>query len=621
MTTTSQTEDQQPTAIETPIQRYMRLGPAAAAVQAMGFDRLVIYLRENITIVTTKDCLQQIHGLCVARHGPTDADTAVNVRVFMAGYMIVHYPANVFEDLDAQLVVDLREVAAPLLASFEQICALCDTVGFDGVPHNLSHQFVQQLPTYMTRFRAWKIPDEAKLSQRIRHALTALYDALAAVPPADALTEELNSQIERLRTKLLQIAGHQVLADFDAARQQPAQQPAQQLVMAPYRIPTRLSNEQLAHELLLDPTFQLNEDGMTHPFDAIRSSFHNAFWDSLVGDLNLAPPCTTRVVRVVHEISDAVNQMSRGPLVDMDLIRQQVGLYSWPNCVALADHIFGCIEHIQAPFPAMQQEMRAKWAQEVRPAMTTPADEPRVFCSTLRFFIDSANAARIAAANARLRLLAPVVCEHGLDYERCKLQDKLNAGTITLARTEAWIAAAVGSVSDVERQALRAGSGPAYFRLHTTAMFSLLSSAAELPETLSLDAQRITQLRAELPLLGLVATMLTTLHPQRSQSVDDITRRLVELQDTGDIAGILEDLALERYVSPLDPVHMVMAQRVRDAFDCLYRGARTDDRFNATAGALLPRIARAAAQFRAVARLNLEVHGERYNALIAAAVA
>ena len=204
------TTSNQITAIETLIQRYMRLGPAAAAVQAMGFDRLVIYLRENITIATTKDCLQQIHGLCVARHGPTNADTAVNVRVFMAGYMIVHYPANVFEDLDAQLVVDLREAAAPLLASFEQICALCDTVGFDGVPHALSHQFVQQLPTYMTRFRAWKIPDEAKLSQRIRHALTALYDALAAVPPADALTEELNSQIERLRTKLLQIAGHQV---------------------------------------------------------------------------------------------------------------------------------------------------------------------------------------------------------------------------------------------------------------------------------------------------------------------------------------------------------------------------------------------------------------------------
>jgi len=187
-------------------------------------------------------------------------------------------------------------------------------------------------------------------------------------------------------------------------------------------------------------------------------------------------------------------------------------------------------------------------------------------------------------------------------------------------RKQAWIVAAVGSVSDVEREALRAGSGPAYFRLHTTAMFSLLSSAAELPETLSLDAQRITRLRAELPLLGLVATMLTTL-PRQSNAMD--IRRLVELQDTGDIAGILEEsnLALERCVSPLDPVHMVMAQRVRDAFDCLYRGARTDDRFNATAGALLPRIARAAAQFRAIARLNLEVHGERYNALIAAAVA
>ena len=37
-----------------------------------------------------------------------------------------------------------------------------------------------------------------------------------------------------------------------------------------------------------------------------------------------------------------------------------------------------------------------------------------------------------------LRLIAPVVRDHGIDYERGKFQDKLNDGSLTLARSEVW---------------------------------------------------------------------------------------------------------------------------------------------------------------------------------------
>ena len=36
----------------------------------------------------------------------------------------------------------------------------------------------------------------------------------------------------------------------------------------------------------------------------------------------------------------------------------------------------------------------------------------------------------------RLRLIAPVIKDHGLDYERGKLQDKIKDGSLTLERTE-----------------------------------------------------------------------------------------------------------------------------------------------------------------------------------------
>jgi hypothetical protein len=37
---------------------------------------------------------------------------------------------------------------------------------------------------------------------------------------------------------------------------------------------------------------------------------------------------------------------------------------------------------------------------------------------------------------ASLRLISPVIKNHGIDYERTKFQDKLNDGTLTLERTE-----------------------------------------------------------------------------------------------------------------------------------------------------------------------------------------
>ena len=146
------------------------------------------------------------------------------------------------------------------------------------------------------------MPDEAKLTCRIKHALIALYQAEEHLPPAEPtdskLRLEFRTQIDRLRTKLSQIAGPEALEQFDTQRR--AGQPsgsgsgggppggggggggssaaagvggsgsgssagvgsgagAAGLSSGAYpSLPGRMTNEQLAHELLLDPTFQLD---------------------------------------------------------------------------------------------------------------------------------------------------------------------------------------------------------------------------------------------------------------------------------------------------------------------------------------------------------------------------
>jgi hypothetical protein len=138
-----------------------------------------------------------------------------------------------------------------------------------------------------------QVPDEQKLIARIKHALTALYEAETHLPadePDDSqLKTEFRTQIERLRGKLEQIAGAAALEKFDEDRT------AMALLYggppnggggnggggAYAALPGRMTNENLAHELMLNPSFQLSDDGGCSStecpvFHRIRESFHQA---------------------------------------------------------------------------------------------------------------------------------------------------------------------------------------------------------------------------------------------------------------------------------------------------------------------------------------------------------
>jgi hypothetical protein len=443
-------------------------------------------LREPKVIAVSKACLQRVHLMCTFRHGSPSRALApenVNVRVFLAGFMIAYRPTHVFESMGA-LEHALLEATTPLLTTFDRICRILNEKHFfSEVPPDLTKDFSILLFEYLKRFKAWKVPDEAKLTCRIKHALIALYQAedhLPADEPADSkLKLEFRTQIERLRSKLQQIAGAEALQKFDEDRLSGVLPGSNgggggggndkgTGGGAYAALPGRMTNEQLAHELLLDPAFQLDESGgcsVDNPvFHRIRESFHavsfpllsrtfphkvilrgpQAFWDSLVDDLRLATPCYVRVLRVLAEIRDGIKDLAgareAGALdeaVDLDFIKQQAeaGLYDWTSCTKLVSSIVEIIQRIQAP--KRDDETKAKWT-EVSAAMqaATMEEHPRAFCKALEFLLDRVNAMRIDAANARLRLIAPVIKDHGVDYERGKFQDKLNDGSLTTERTE-----------------------------------------------------------------------------------------------------------------------------------------------------------------------------------------
>ena len=66
----------------------------------------------------------------------------------------------------------------------------------------------------------------------------------------------------------------------------------------------------------------------------------------------------------------------------------------------------------------------------------TASDQPHAFCKALEFLHERLNAMRINTANARLRMVAPVLQRNCVAYKRSKFNKKI-ATSLTLERTKA----------------------------------------------------------------------------------------------------------------------------------------------------------------------------------------
>jgi hypothetical protein len=647
----------------------------SAHVRSISFETLVVKLREKPLIATAKAMLQRVHMLATCRHGsPTPRALApghVNVRVFLAGYMIAYRPTHVFESMGT-LEHPLLEAATRMLNSFEAIMGVLRDNGghFDAVPPAVSKDFPTLLFEYLRCFKAWKGPDEEKLVCRIRHALVALYQAEAHLPadePADSrLKLEFRTQVERLRSKLSQIRGPDALEQFDEQRLTNTLPVTPATNVGVSTLPGRMTNEQLAHELLVNPAFQLDESGGCHEenpvFHHIRESFHQAFWDSLADDLRLAPPCYARVIRVLAEIRDGLKDLGGARVradeaIDIEWIRQQAdaGQYDWPSCRRLVGAIVEMVRTMQAP--QRDAETNDKWVamnlrMEAAQQPGAEAQHPGVFCAGLEFLLERVNALRIDAANARLRLISPVIRDHGIDYERGKFQDKIDDGTFTIERTSAWITETLRKEVDgrsVTLEALAIGQAAAFVHVHTMAMLGLVTTrrflpvrADAVPETLQLDVHRIGLMQAEFRYLTTASTLLLGAahslgrnhHTEVRARIDDaVTSHRIEVDDEAKLLAALElalapiaDEALRRTTlcvltqstSPTDPVRRLLEGRLRALLVRVMRDGRlpADLRAFAQASAILPRVEMLATRLMSLCNLNRTVHLPMYNRLI-----
>jgi len=566
-------------------QMTIKHGLTTDYLKTLSFDDLVLFLRNNTTISCAK--------VCVDRFRRGYWSQAINVRVFLAAYMIVLHPGNVFESVGA-LEAAVIESARRLVEIYENILR--------SSLHTKS--FSMALLDYYRDFKAWKVPDEAKLMARIKHGLLALYQARQQLPTDEPVDSQLNAefrkQIRRLRDKVLQIKGPDELAAFDRENVAVVRMETIQNVVAQGRAYTaltdRMTNEQLAHELLMDPNFQLTDRGTCCESDAaqrVRESFHKAFWDSLATDLSMG--FNVRVLRVLAEVRDGIKEVTKLDAMDLDIIKQQAdaGLFTWASCHELVGSVVALIQRAQSP--RRDAETAEKWAE-----LQTADQNPASLCRDLEFLLDRVNALRIDAANDRLRMITPVIRVNGVEYERIKFQEKLDCGALTLERTKDWLGRPDGVSSNND--------------IFVRALVGLVAEPTEVfPETLLMDERRIRKLNEEFAHVARSAALVARMALDNAK-LARIASALASDRDMRQAVETVTDvtrpiaIAIEQCADSNDVVCNLMRTRLCDA---IKSGAIIG--FHPSAVLLVQQLA---VKVNLLIAINRRVHGPTYDRLL-----
>eukprot|EP00961_Rhodomonas_salina_P241362 3260936-Rhodomonas_salina.1 len=215
----------------------------------------------------------------------------------------------------------------------------------------------------------------------------------------------------------------------------------------------RLTNEQLAHELMLDPTFKLEEKGFgivgDPALEEITGLFGTAFWESLASDITISPPDFKRVDNVLSEIRNGIVKHARADEKDADEIRKVIDIGSirsagdvkkleWIQCKTLITKTLAVLQRMQSPQRGAKTQGVVDGVEEMlqHTRDDDPAGQATAFCRALKCVMECLNTIRVDAVNARLRRIAPVIKTYGVVYERTLTKKRLREQLTAKYRAE-----------------------------------------------------------------------------------------------------------------------------------------------------------------------------------------
>jgi len=412
----------------------------------------------------------------------------------------------------------------------------------------------------------------------------------------------------------------------------------------------QITNEQLAHELIMDPDFQLKPKTLSPLEERVKAVAQKVFWDNVrrefsEGNFDYAADLIADIKQQLLAMVSANGKIAAevNEALDLDLIRQQVRNKTYD--------LVGCLRYIQRKMLQL--------CAPVRDAVIQSIAQQIDFTSAFQIILSTLEEMKFDLMNYRLQSLRPHLKAQAVEYERTKFEAAVAKGQVTQERTREWLAGAVKTLKDVvsarnPESVVNPSHRVKFEDAYNEALISLIFSntpvdPATAPETLAMDVERIFGMQNEVQAVNIVAALLT-LTKSMVPAIRDDRASLGSLKEnlyvllksegttTTNLAGLIlqtiqsspRNLALpenhetliksmvERTLSHRDPVYSLISRRVQ----AIVRGVVEKGAFKREAvvsGGLEEVKAEIEGVAWKVARLakhDKEVHGAWYDAIL-----
>ncbi|TPX38521.1 hypothetical protein SeMB42_g06694 [Synchytrium endobioticum] len=292
-----------------------------------------------------------------------------------------------------------------------------------------------------------------------------------------------------------------------------------------------LTNEALAHELLMDPEFEL-KPAKRSPFEEqVRAMAKRAFFDAVRDNPEQHLPTLLSDIRqillsMVSEKGAIAAEIRE--MLDAELIHKQIS-----NKIFQVD---GYVKYIIGKMAQLCAPIRDASIKAIAAQVET--DLAGAFEQILNILEEM----KLDLANYKLQLLKPHLTQQAVEYERSKFDEALSKGSITLEKTRAWLESSAKSLQEVLNSRDPEGVFHPEHRVryedaYHEALLSLIFNNTTpitrdgLPETMVLDADRLKGFQNEAQAITIVASLLMLSRNATGELRND-TAALTKLKET-----------------------------------------------------------------------------------------
>ncbi|KAI8327862.1 T-complex protein 11-domain-containing protein [Chlamydoabsidia padenii] len=553
-------------------------------------------------------------------------------RVFLSAYIMIMCPHDILQSPESPDEIILLESAKDLLQKFET-----------WLDHPQRWQkrmaFVDSWCTFHSLFDQWKSKDcdqlissmigyylELMSVQHVIHPNTTTNDDDDDDGESQEVSDLLSRQMEQLKVRIGKLGGDYALQSLEnqmvsvshqlqqskgkeKKKQQQQQQSSEQVqtdapsmdemnrLMNDLPNTPLLTNDQLAHELILNPDFQLQADhhqrSSTNDNNLeirVRSMATRAYFDRVNEDIQQGQYQTTllplledirkKLLSMVEKDKPAYQMIDQ--VMDMALVQQQMNHETF-DLSRMIDTILTCQRRLCAPSrDATLDQIAAR------------VNEPGYQLEHIMGLLDNMH---LDLANFRLRSLQPYLAQIAVEYEQQQFCTKYSLSSPSkepvvkyrLPQTYRWIAQALEKWQ-------RVASERNPNRLFYDALLSLIITTDNLqdnnndiacPETLKMDhhrlldyhdlvqqiitvaslvmvARNVGKINSASSLFNLSQTLFTLLSPQQfdQHQHQHITAELLRVTTTKTHVDDLMASMVQRILSHNDTVYALLARRV-----------------------------------------------------------